>query len=75
LLIRRRRRKAAQPPVEPYEPWFGDEFLPVEPAAAAEEPSVSDDVAEAQARRRALVTLAEEQPDDVARVLSGWLNS
>jgi len=76
LLIRRRRHKAAQqPPAEPYEPWFDDSFLPVEPAAELEEPSMSDELAEAQARRRALVTLAEEQPDDVARVLSGWLNS
>jgi hypothetical protein len=29
---------------------------------------------EAAARRRAFIALAESQPDDVARVLSSWLN-
>lgn len=75
LLMRRRRRETPQPPVEPYEPWFEDSFLPVEPTVELDQAAMSDELAEAQARRRALVTLAEEQPDDVARVLSGWLNS
>jgi hypothetical protein len=30
---------------------------------------------EAAARRQTLLTLAEEQPKDVASVISGWLNS
>jgi len=45
----------------------------------AEEPAPEsvplDGMHEAIARRRALVALADEQPDDVARVLSGWLGS
>ncbi len=42
---------------------------PVETAAAPESTTDSG------AGRRALVALADEQPDDVARVLSGWLNT
>jgi len=48
---------------------------PVAPAPAPETSALSNEIHEAAARRHALVTLADEQPDDVARVLSGWLNS
>lgn len=40
------------------------------PASVIPEPSQ-----ETGASRRALIALAQEQPDDVARVLSGWLGS
>jgi flagellar M-ring protein FliF len=45
---------------------------PPHPAAEEAEPTV---VGDGGAGRRALVALADEQPDDVARVLSGWLGS
>lgn len=41
----------------------------------APEPAPHEGMHEAIARRRALVALADEQPDDVARVLSGWLGN
>jgi flagellar M-ring protein FliF len=45
------------------------------PPPAPEPSPVATEMQEAAARRRALVALAEEQPKDVASVLSGWLNS
>ncbi|WAX55444.1 flagellar M-ring protein FliF [Jatrophihabitans cynanchi] len=59
---------------------FFDDLLPlpdapVAPAPAPEHNALTNEIHEAAARRHALVTLADEQPDDVARVLSGWLNS
>jgi hypothetical protein len=74
-LASRRKRKTPEPPFE-NDDLFG--FDPVDPPPAAVEPQPivpAFEVQEAAARRRALLTLAEEQPKDVATVLSGWLNS
>jgi flagellar M-ring protein FliF len=74
-LSSRRKRKAE--PEATYEdggdlPIFPPE--PAEPAVDPEQSALMSEMAEAAARRRAFVALAEEQPEDVARVLSGWLN-
>jgi hypothetical protein len=49
---------------------------PVEPPAAQTDQTATvtniNDIAE---RRRALVAVAERKPDDVAKVLSGWLRT
>jgi|KBSSwiStaDraftv2_1062776.scaffolds.fasta_scaffold30443_3 flagellar M-ring protein FliF len=69
-----KRRKRGDEPPELEEPFFLDDPVPPAPPVQLEaEPNL--ELAEAAARRRALVALAEEQPDDVARVLSGWLSS
>ena len=74
-----RRRRKNQPPVEDEDDLFGDlapRQLPMN--NAPQEPqhmAVAAEINEAVSRRRALVALADEQPDDVARVLSGWLKS
>lgn len=47
-------------------------LLPPVPRLPEPEPLI---VGDGGAGRRALVALAQEQPDDVARVLSGWLGS
>ncbi len=73
--IMRRRRKLIEPPAEEFG-WYDDPYLPVAPEVQhVEEEDLAGELNEAQARRRALVTLASEQPDDVARVLSNWLNA
>lgn len=69
-LAGRRRRRHGGDPVEPID-TFLEESLPLEPAPAL--PDNVTDITEAMNQRRALVALADEQPDDVARVLSGWL--
>jgi flagellar M-ring protein FliF len=55
-----------------------DDFIlpsaPVHRPVPVEDASVIAEMQEAAARRKAFISLAEEQPDDVARVLSGWLN-
>jgi flagellar M-ring protein FliF len=72
-----RRRRAA--PLEPMDDDLGlfaaEPVHEPAPAAPAPQPIIAAEVQEAAARRRALVQLAEEQPKDVASVLSGWLNS
>ena len=74
-----RRRRKNQPPVEDEDDLLGDlapRQLPM--TNAPQEPqhmAVAAEINEAVSRRRALVALADEQPDDVARVLSGWLKS
>ncbi|HEY3736461.1 MAG TPA: flagellar basal-body MS-ring/collar protein FliF [Jatrophihabitans sp.] len=76
VMRRRKRKKAAAPPAEEFEAWWDDPYLPTTPEATAPEAEeLAAELSEAQARRRALITLANEQPDDVARVLSSWLNS
>jgi flagellar M-ring protein FliF len=78
LLRRRKSRKKGEPHTDDFDgAWWDDPYLPVAPEAPimAEPEELAAEISEAQARRRALVTLAQEQPDDVARVLSSWLNS
>jgi flagellar M-ring protein FliF len=74
-LARRRKRRPVEPPYE-NDDLFGlepvDEPLPAAPVAP---PAPAADIRETAARRQTLLTLAEEQPKDVASVLSGWLNS
>ena len=70
-----RRRKAA-PPAPALEEDIAPPPLPT-PAPIVpdvERTTLLAEVEEAAARRRAFVALAEDQPDEVARVLSGWLN-
>jgi flagellar M-ring protein FliF len=78
----RRRHKHDDEP--PDDDLFGPELLdlppaPEEPAQASADPDWTDlpraADSDAAARRQALSSLADEQPDDVARVLSDWLNS
>ncbi|MGH8962274.1 MAG: hypothetical protein ACRDWT_13975, partial [Jatrophihabitantaceae bacterium] len=75
-LASRKRRGGDQPP-HVNDDLFGEPELPLAPAPVVEPErlAVVTELQEAAARRRALVALADEQPDDVARVLSGWLNS
>ncbi|MGN6609637.1 MAG: flagellar basal-body MS-ring/collar protein FliF [Jatrophihabitans sp.] len=57
-----------------------DDFLMPRGGTTVHRPAPVEDAAmlaemqEAAARRKAFISLAEEQPDDVARVLSGWLS-
>lgn len=67
-----RRRKNHPDPVEPIDTFLDESLPPLEPAPAPVPDNVMD-INEAISQRRALVALADEQPDDVARVLSGWL--
>jgi flagellar biosynthesis/type III secretory pathway M-ring protein FliF/YscJ len=61
---------------EPLEPMdtFLDESVHLPVAPEPDPVAMANEINEAAARRRALVALADEQPDDVARVLSGWLS-
>jgi len=73
-LASRRKRSSAEPPFQ------NDDLFRLQPVddplpAAPAPPPVATEIREAAARRHALLTLAEEQPKDVASVLSGWLNS
>jgi flagellar M-ring protein FliF len=72
------RKRKPQPPFE-NDDLFGvdNEPLHILPATPAEpeHTALVAELHEAQARRRALVALADEQPHDVARVLSGWLSA
>jgi len=72
-LAGRRKRKAPEPPFENAD-LFGLE--PVDdPLPAVQPEPVAAEIHDAAARRRTLLTLADEQPKDVATVLSGWINS
>jgi flagellar M-ring protein FliF len=82
ILASKRRKKANQPAV----PDEGDDLelmthgLPAGALLSPPEPLRQSDpepitVGNGGAGRRALVTLAEEQPDEVARVLSSWLSN
>jgi flagellar M-ring protein FliF len=79
LASRRRKRQDDAPPPPVDEDFFGDrqdQFRPLhDPREEEYGGAVVSEIEEARARRKALVALADEQPDDVARVLSGWLNS
>jgi flagellar M-ring protein FliF len=74
---RRRRRR----PVEdaPVEDLFAAQEEPVQEEApvaeAAPQLASVSDLHEAAARRRALMSVAENKPDDAARLLSSWLRS
>ena len=73
-LSSRRRRKAARNAV-PNDDVLGlDEIEYVAPEPERPIAPVVD-FQDVRARRRALEQLADEQPDDVARVLSGWLHT
>lgn len=71
LASRKRRRQGPPPALVEYL----DEPLPVAPAPDPRNVAAAAEYQENAARRRALVSLAEEQPEDVASVLSNWLNS
>jgi flagellar M-ring protein FliF len=71
---RRNRNRDGQPPFV-NENLFADEPIDLAPPADPEQLAVVLEFQEAAARRRALVALADEQPQDVARVLSGWLST
>jgi flagellar M-ring protein FliF len=76
IASRKRRSAAPLDPPTPLDDLFGSaptDDLP--PVADVSPPQIAVEVREAAARRRALVALAEEQPSDVASVISGWLNS
>jgi flagellar M-ring protein FliF len=78
FLRRRKKKKAALLHTDDYDTagWWDDQYLAAaEAPAPVEAEEINAEISEAQARRRALITLAQEQPDDVARVLSSWLNS
>ncbi len=70
------RRRKKNPDPEPNDDFglFREPIDTYEPAHEAQQTVTATEVQEVAARRRALVSLAEEQPDDVARILSGWLN-
>jgi flagellar M-ring protein FliF len=73
-LASRKRRKQGNEPLN--DDLFGlDPVTPDLAPPALPEPSIPDEVLEAAARRRALVAIADEQPKDIAAVLSGWLSS
>ncbi len=74
-LASRRKRKTPEPPFENDDLFGLDPVDPPPPAVEPQPTAPAVEVREAAARRRALLTLAEEQPKDVATVLSGWLNS
>jgi flagellar M-ring protein FliF len=71
---RRSSKRDGQPPFV-NDDFFGEEHLDIAPAPEPEKLAVVAEFQEAAARRRALVALADEQPQDVARVLSGWLST
>lgn len=75
-LAGRRRSRPTEPPFV-NDDLFAPEVVEPLPAAQPEPEHLAAvaDIQEAAARRRALVAIAEEQPHDVARVLSGWLNT
>jgi flagellar M-ring protein FliF len=74
LAGRKRKNAGDREPLEPID-TFLDESIHQPIAQPGPDPvAVANEISEAAARRRALVTLADEQPDDVARVLSGWLS-
>lgn len=74
LTGRKRRNAGDREPMEPIDTFLDESIhLPVAPAGP-DPVAMANEINEAAARRRALVTLADEQPDDVARVLSGWLS-
>lgn len=73
LAGRKRKNSGDREPLEPID-TFLDESVHVPVAAQPDPVAMANEINEAAARRRALVTLADEQPDDVARVLSGWLS-
>lgn len=73
-LAGRRRRRTPEPPYE-NDDLFGPDPLDEPPLAAPQPAPVTDEIREAASRRHTLLSLAEEQPKDVASVLSGWLNS
>lgn len=77
IASKRRRRQQPQSPVDDvtlitHALPDGALLTPPAPRLPEPEPMV---VGDGGAGRRALVALAQEQPDDVARVLSGWLGS
>ncbi len=80
VIASRRRRPAQFEPAYADDDLFSDEpvmelVAPAPPPDEAAHLAAVAEMQEAAARRRALVALADEQPSDVARVLSGWLNS
>lgn len=73
-LAGRRRRTTPEPPVA--QPWAVPPVAdPPAPQPAAAQAAAAEELRQAASRRQTLVQLAEEQPSDVAGVLSGWLNS
>jgi flagellar M-ring protein FliF len=75
-LLASRRRKGTDGDHPPFE---NDDVFDLDTiqdhAPEPEQLAVVTGIHEATTRRRALVALADEQPDDVARVLSSWLNT
>ena len=71
---RRKRSRDGQPPFV-NDDLFAREVTHLPAPAEPEQLAVVTEFQEAAARRRALVAIADEQPKDVARVLSGWLNT
>ena len=73
LASRRRRNTVAPEPPDHF-----DEFFEPHPAPPQPDLTYAAELAhnqEAANRRRTLATLADEQPNEVASVLSGWINS
>jgi flagellar M-ring protein FliF len=73
LASRKRKNDGDREPLEPMD-TFLDESVHLPVAPEPDPVAMANEINEAAARRRALVALADEQPDDVARVLSGWLS-
>jgi len=72
-LASRRRKGGGDPEPQADFGLFPEPDEPVLPETVLEPAVPSTDANEAVARRRALFAIADEQPDDVARVLSGCL--
>jgi flagellar M-ring protein FliF len=73
-LASRRRKNGGEPEPQADFGFFPEPDDPILPEPLPEPVVTNTDVNEAINRRRALVAIADEQPDDVARVLSGWLS-
>lgn len=71
---RRNRNRDSEPPFV-NDDLFDDRPLDKASLDNPDHPAAMSAVQETAARRRALVAVADEQPQDVARVLSGWLSN
>lgn len=71
---RRNRNRDSEPPFV-NDDLFNDRPLDKASLDNPDHPAPMSEAQEAAARRRALVAVADEQPQDVARVLSGWLSN
>jgi flagellar M-ring protein FliF len=73
-LASRRRRRSSPPPNDDLGLFHDEPVTDLTPALPQPSPMAAE-LQEAAARRNALVALAEQQPKDVATVLSGWLSN